>query len=76
MSILKSENSPAFVPANPVPTEVSTDVVKFVNWLRDNYSVNESQGSSRILHYNLWRKDFSDELFTAEELLEEYNKQL
>ena len=48
--------------------------VDFVVWLRDNYSTNKAKGSDIPLHKDLWRKDFSDEIFTTKQLLDYYNR--
>jgi hypothetical protein len=48
-------------------------VVDFVNWLRDNYSTTKHNQLSKPLHYNIWRKDFTEEEYTTEELLSVYN---
>jgi len=48
-------------------------VVDFVNWLRDNYSTTKYNQLNKPLHYNVWRKDFTEEEYTTEQLLEIYN---
>jgi hypothetical protein len=48
-------------------------VVDFVNWLRDNYSTTKHNQLNKPLHYNIWRKDFTEEEYTTEELLSVYN---
>lgn len=48
-------------------------VVDFVNWLRDNYSTTKYNQLNKPLHYNIWRKDFTEEEYTTEELLSVYN---
>jgi len=48
-------------------------VVDFINWLRDNYSTTKHNQLNKPLHYNIWRKDFTEEEYTTEELLSVYN---
>jgi hypothetical protein len=48
-------------------------VVDFVNWLRDNYSATKHNQLNKPLHYNIWRKDFTEEEYTTEELWSVYN---
>jgi hypothetical protein len=48
-------------------------VVDFVNWLRDNYSTTKHNQLNKPLHYNIWRKDFTNEEYTTEQLWSVYN---
>lgn len=48
-------------------------IIGFVNWLRDNYSTTKYNQPGKPLHYNIWRKDFTEEEYTTEELLVVYN---
>lgn len=47
--------------------------IKFALWIQDNYSQNRFQEDHKImLPKGNMRKDFSDEIYTLEELWEEY----
>ncbi len=44
--------------------------VELINWIRDNYSTNEKQGSKKPLPFNKWRLDFTDEIYDINEIIE------
>ena len=48
--------------------------IEFGTWLRDNYSPNVKQGSDKPLPKNKVRKDFTNEHYTIEEVVNEFLK--
>lgn len=49
-----------------------SEIVEFLKYVNDNFSQNEKQGSKIMLPYWKMRLDFSDKIFTIEEIYEDY----
>jgi hypothetical protein len=47
-------------------------LIEFGTWVQDNYSQNAKQGSKEMLPKGTMRKDFTDDHYSMEEILDEF----
>lgn len=47
-------------------------LVEFGRWVHDNYSQNVKQGSKEMLPVGTMRKDFTDDHYSMEEIVDEF----
>lgn len=47
-------------------------LVEFGTWVQDNYSQNVKQGSKEMLPKGTMRKDFTDDHYSMEEIVDEF----
>jgi hypothetical protein len=52
------------------------EIIILVTKIRDNYSTNVSQESNKPLPKQKWRKDFTNEIFDIEEIINEYTPKI
>jgi hypothetical protein len=52
--------------------DVSKNCIQFAIWVQDNYSQNKKQGSINPLPKGKMRKDFTDEIYTVNEIWEHF----